>query len=243
MRKAFYLDEALELDEYVAYIRSHFPSLIVTPDAHMYSFVTKEPLDVSALVTNKDVGELLGYPCAGEIDTVDRRKQYYNHSVMVSTGGGPPIELFNNIGAKRVDHSRIVERVKQCFMAHPWAKDVILDVYCKVSVCVPEQQLIHKLMLGKTLSEDELFEFQNFMWNMEMDAIMKHLNLYSEFHRGVAAALLVVSQCRLTLPDIPVDVGSENLKKAEEDLCGILSVTAPRALPALEPTQGNSYTS
>lgn len=130
--RSAYLSEHVK-SESVAFMKHHFPDLIIRPWTHQQTpmyLISHKPIEDSALTNNHTLGTLLGYPGADEFQTLDHTKAYIYCFEYTLQNSKQSQRLFGNKCATEKDgeHSLLLEKIKAALQKSPTLQQYIQQV-------------------------------------------------------------------------------------------------------------------
>ena len=192
-----FLEKRDKTNKILEMIKQKYPNLHHT-ECSQGILISKEPNTTEILYTDKQLGEILGYPSAKDFEYILNNPDEPSATIRVS--------VYNNdkyisveILANRCKIENI-ERDKKYFeiMKTEFAKISNSErLVIKVDYTIPIKSIINKLLNNNTLNEKEKFEVNNSIWNLGMEK----LNVYpfdytNHIHKGIVLTLL--SYCNNT---------------------------------------------
>jgi hypothetical protein len=202
---------------FVSKIKKLFPALQSsdTYDIYQGTIISKKSYDGKVISLGK-MGEILGYPCYADFETLNRDEPLFNVKLVVSFGN-EEIELFNNICKdKKTATSGTKALSKKAFEALTNVKyKGILDelkikkidkVYVDIETIIPTQHIINKLISKKKIVSEELDVIRSVFYNM---GFTERLSAYefqfdNPIHIGILLDVLVKEKYDLLSPFYPL---------------------------------------
>ena len=184
----------------LAAIAKQFPELKQS-DLDWGMLISKRGYTMADFPTDKDLGDVLGYPCAGDYEYT-----LAHHGTIVTYGIGlnaylrseprNPIQLLVNVCRTKSAEgvmTRMAVAAERALRASPLVGGLIDRVECIIHVSIPAGALLDKLMAGGMFSAEETDEFRNYIFNLGFitDRLMNYPFVFTnQAHRSVAMVLL-----------------------------------------------------
>jgi hypothetical protein len=209
---------------FVSKIKKLFPALQSsdTYDIYQGTIISKKSYDGKVISLGK-MGEILGYPCYADFETLNRDEPLYNVKLVVSFGA-EEIELFNNIckdkktATSGTSGTNAVNKAlsTKAFEALTKGKyKAILDelkikkidkVFVDIETIIPTQHIINKLISKKKIVSEELDVIRSVFYNM---GFTERLSAYefqfdNPIHIGILLDVLVKEKYDLLSPFYPL---------------------------------------
>jgi len=161
------------------YINKIFPNLIINEclkfaeDKQLLNndvvLVSKRIVNIDEYDTPKKLGKLLGYLGADEFENLDRDLIVYDYVFNVIIGN-KKIYLFNEMCQNKICHKEIYNKINQAFKKNKLG-NIVDKVILVERMVIPIVYLINKLEQKIPLTNDELCEIKNYLWNENLDNI------------------------------------------------------------------------
>jgi len=221
-------------------IKKQFPALKASDKYTSYqgTIISKTPYDGENISLNR-MGEILGYPCFMDFETLDREVPLFNLE-LVASYNDTEIALFNNICKDKKTVSELKSLSTKAFTAfkNPKYKGILNEinikkidkVYVNIENIIPTQYIIDKLITKKKLSDEEKKVIKNVLYNMGFsDKLSEYEFQYNNpIHIGIVLDFLLKHKYDILSPFYPlqnypkqadeVDKITESLEKALIDI-------------------------
>jgi hypothetical protein len=202
---------------FVSKIKKLFPALQSsdTYDIYQGTIISKKSYDGKVISLGK-MGEILGYPCYADFETLNRDEPLFNVKLVVSFGN-EEIELFNNICKdKKTATSGTKALSKKAFEALTNVKykgileelkiKKIDKVFVDIETIIPTQHIINKLISKKKIVSEELDVIRSVFYNA---GFTERLSAYefqfdNPIHIGILLDVLVKEKYDLLSPFYPL---------------------------------------
>jgi hypothetical protein len=202
---------------FVSKIKKLFPALQSsdTYDIYQGTIISKKSYDGKVISLGK-MGEILGYPCYADFETLNRDEPLFNVKLVVSFGN-EEIELFNNICKDKKAANAVNKALsKKAFEALTNVKyKGILDelkikkidkVFVDIETIIPTQHIINKLISKKKIVSEELDVIRSVFYNA---GFTERLSAYefqfdNPIHIGILLDVLVKEKYDLLSPFYPL---------------------------------------
>jgi hypothetical protein len=222
-----------------------FPELLLSEDYNAYQGVIISKTNYNGQeISLEKMGEILGYPCSKDFDTIDDEKISYSISIYAKHKNNQNTILFPNICKDKTNISKFesyVDKAKKAFHKDDY-KDIlngyeVEDVYVKIDKIVPTQEIINKLLRNETLEQNEIDKIQNILFNLGFSMeiqfyFLDHFQYKNPIHIGILLSLLLNEKNNILLPFTPLqDFPTEQkelegiTKTWEKDLLILLRIT------------------
>jgi len=180
----------------IDYINKVFPNLIVNKDYSLFKeFETSDVIIVSKRIVQSSeydshakLGKLLGYISSDNFETLNRDALIYDYSFEAYINN-KRINLFNEMSQVKLNHSIMFNKIKEAFKKHKYG-DIVDKVILNERVVIPALYLIEKLEKNETLTNEEINQLQNFLWNESLDNIYNKNLLNNETYRKLMINIL-----------------------------------------------------
>ena len=206
---------------FVSKIKKLFPALQSsdTYDIYQGTIISKKSYDGKVISLGK-MGEILGYPCYADFETLNRDEPLYNVKLVVSFGA-EEIELFNNICKDKKTATSGTNAVNKALSTKAFEAltkgkyKAILDelkikkidkVFVDIETIIPTQHIINKLISKKKIVSEELDVIRSVFYNM---GFTERLSAYefqfdNPIHIGILLDVLVKEKYDLLSPFYPL---------------------------------------
>jgi hypothetical protein len=198
-------------------IKKLFPSLISSDIYENYqgTIVSKKSYD-GQVISLKKMGEILGYPCYDDFETLNREEPLFDLKLVVSYDDDEEISLFNNICKDKKTVSSLKALSKKAFEALKNKKyRNILDeikikkinkIYVNIENIIPRQYIIDKLITKKKLSDEEKNVIIEVLYNMGFsDKLLGYDFQYNnQIHVGILLDILLKDKYDILSPFYPL---------------------------------------
>jgi hypothetical protein len=185
-------------------ITKHFPTLLLSEDYQTYQGVIISKTQYNSQeISLERMGEILGYPCYKDFNTIDPTHISYSINVYVKQkNSNETIELFSNICKDETnikyfktfaDKAKIALNKKEY---HDMLNGIEIDkVDVEIEKIIPTQAIINKLINNIQLQQDELNKVQNILFNfgfsMELQLyFLEKFQYTNPIHKGILLSLL-----------------------------------------------------
>jgi hypothetical protein len=180
----------------IDYINKVFPNLIVNKDYSLFKeFKTSDVIIVSKRIvqpieydSHAKLGKLLGYISSDNFETLNRDALIYDYSFEAYINN-KRINLFNEMSQNKLNHSIMFNKIKEAFKRHKYG-DIVDEVILNERVVIPALYLIDKLEKNQILTNEEIDQLQNFLWNESLDSIYNKNLLNNETYRKLMINIL-----------------------------------------------------
>jgi predicted nucleic acid-binding OB-fold protein len=216
-------------------IKTLFPSLLSSDNIEGI-IISKKSYDT--FISARTMGEILGYPCYNDYETINRDELYFNLKIVVAYDDDKEVELFNNF-CKDINALPLFKALSDnAFKALTKRKyKHILDnlnikkingVYVKIENIIPIKDIIDKLITKKKLSDEEKKAVRYELYNMGFTSNLLDFQYNNPIHIGILLDILVREKYNVLSPFYPLqknpikhkDVNTimENLENATIDI-------------------------
>jgi hypothetical protein len=205
-------------------IKALFPSLLSSDNIEGI-IISKKSYDT--FKSAKTMGEILGYPCYNDYETINRDELYFNLKIVVAYDDDKEVELFNNFCKDKNTLLLLKALSDNAFKALTKRKyKHILDtlnikkingVYVKIENITPKQTIINMLITKKKLSDEEKNEVRYVLYNMGFTSNLSYYDFQynNPIHIGILLDILVREKYDVLLPFCPLQ--KNPIKHAEVD--------------------------
>lgn len=225
-------------------IIKQFPELKASDNYTTYqgTIISKQSYD-GMVISLEKMGEILGYPCSNDFETLNRDEPLFDLQVVVSYNY-EEMPLFTNVckdkrGVKKFE--LLSTKAFEALTNEKYRK--ILDeikimkinkIFVNIENIIPTQYIINKLITKKGLSKEEKEKITNVLFNMGYsDNFLEYDFQYNNpIHKGILLGLLVKSKYDVLSPFYPLhnyqgkqDEVDEITIKLENALLDILDKT------------------
>lgn len=175
------------------YINKIFPNLIINEclkfaeekklENNDVVLVSKRIVNIDEYDTPKKLGKLLGYLGANEFEDLNRDLIVYDYIFNVIIGN-KKIYLFNEMCQNKICHKEIYNKIDQAFKKNKLG-NIVNKVILVERMVIPIVYLINKLEQKIPLTNDELCEIKNSLWNEDLDSIYNANLLINNSYRNL----------------------------------------------------------
>ena len=180
-------------------ILATFPALVTTVTDGGSTIFAKRAIPPESIETDKQLGEILGYPCAAEFDAakyIDNKEYTYGIHLLVKVKDTVETEkkefdLLANVcltTAKKPYFEAMAAAAEAAIRADPVVSPLVESVYVRVDTRIPPTLILNKLVRAEPLTEDDLNEFHNFSNNLgftEEGLVNYPFDFTNPLHRGI----------------------------------------------------------
>ena len=227
-------------------ITVHFPNLSFSEDYNIYQGVIISKTNYNGQeISLERMGEILGYPCYKDFNTIDPTHISYSINVYVKQkNSNETIELFSNICKDETnieDFKTFAYNAKIALNKKEYQdmlNGIEIDkVDIEIEKIIPTQAIINKLINNIQLQQDELDKIQNILFNfgfsMELQLyFLEKFQYTNPIHKGILLGLLVNEVNDTLSPFTPLHNYPEQKKNVykiietwEKDIIDILERT------------------
>ena len=155
-------------------IKNHFPTLLFSEDYQTYQGVIISKTQYNGQeISLERMGEILGYPCYKDFNTIDPTHISYSINVYVKQKNtNETVELFSNICKDETNIEKFKTFAEKAKIAlnkkeyHDILNGIEIDkVDVEIEKIIPTQAIINKLVNNIQLQQDELNKVQNILFN------------------------------------------------------------------------------
>jgi hypothetical protein len=185
-------------------ITKHFPTLLFSEDYQTYQGVIISKTNYNGQeISLERMGEILGYPCYKDFNTIDPTHISYSINVYVKQkNSNETIELFSNICKDETNIEKFKTFAEKAKIAlnkkeyHDILNGIEIDkVDVEIEKIIPTQAIINKLINNIQLQQDELNKVQNILFNfgfsMELQLyFLEKFQYTNPIHKGILLSLL-----------------------------------------------------
>jgi hypothetical protein len=202
---------------FVSKIKKLLPALQSsdTYDIYQGTIISKRSYDGKVISLGK-MGEILGYPCYADFETLNRDEPLFNVKLVVSYDN-KELQLFNNICKdKKAATASFTALSTKAFTALTNVKyKSILDevnitqidrVFVDIETIIPTQHIINKLIGKKKIVSEEIDVIRNVFYNMGFTERLSgyEFQFNNPIHIGVLLDVLVKEKYDLLSPFYPL---------------------------------------
>lgn len=177
-----------------------FPDLLYSEKYDIYQgiIISKVNYDDQTISLEK-MGEILGYPCYKDFETLDRSQITYVMSVNALFDNGEKIEIFVNICKDNV--SEIFE--EYCRKANSvFSKEEYISLLGRITFTletrenIPPHKIIDKLIKSEPITFADTKEISNIIYNFGFkmgvsNEIIENIQYTNSIHKGILISLLI----------------------------------------------------
>ena len=239
----------------VTAIKKLFPNLVSSDDYQDYqgTIISKQSYDGTDISLNR-MGEILGYPCYSDFETLNREEPLFKLDLKVSYIDNSNMRLETPLFTNLCKDKKTVEAFKslstkalQALTNEEYMKilknikiDSIILVYVNIENIIPTQYIINKLTTKKGLSVDEKDAITKILYNMEYsDKLLEYDFQYNNpIHKGILLGLLVKSKYDVLSPFYPL----QNYKGKQDEVDNITIELENALLDILDKTKTTTKT-
>lgn len=210
----------MKKDLVLRYIQKNFPQLhkLEIEQGILFSLKKLNPNNVNS---NEKLGNVLGFLCAHEYDTLNRDETVYGYHIRADVYNYGIINLVSFVCQSknyREEFEKFCSHLSSSLVGStslPIFKGkriVITNILCEVEETLSESYYIDKLLHGKRLDEQACNEIENYIWNIGLDPkIMFHFQEKNKIHRGIIVSLLCYHKYDPLKPLYPIqNTGKES---------------------------------
>jgi hypothetical protein len=198
-------------------IKNIFPKLLISDNYNIYqgTIISKKSYNGNVISLEK-MGEILGYPCFNDFETLNRDELLFNLELVVSCNDGTEYPLFNNIckDKKTVEKFNILATKAFKALTNKKYKDIlkrfsilkINKIFVNLENIIPPQYIINKLITKKILSNEEIDVIRNVLYNMGFsDKLSEYEFQYNNpIHIGILLDFLLKHKYDILSPFYPL---------------------------------------
>lgn len=199
-------------------IKKLFPELLKSSDnyeIYQGTIISKKSYDTQD-ISLENMGNILGYPCYKDFETLDRDNLTFNFSLVVNVSfndNTENISLFNNICKDKKTYevfkklaNKALKVLKKEIYKEKFSEININRIYVHVDTIIPTQYVINNLIANKTISNEEIDKITNVLSNMDFsDKLSKYNFQYNNpIHKGILLDLLLKEQYDTLSPFYPL---------------------------------------
>jgi hypothetical protein len=180
-------------------ILATFPSLVTTVTDGRSTIFAKRAIPLDTIQTDKQLGVILGYPCAEEFAAakdIDDKEYTYSIELIVKlhdtvTTEKKEIQLLVNVcltDAKKPYFEAMAAAAQAAIRADPVLSPLVESVYVDIHIHIPPTMILNKLVRAEPLTEGDLHEFHNFSDNLgftEEGLVNYPFDFTNPLHRGI----------------------------------------------------------
>ena len=207
-------------------IQKHFPTLLFSEDYETYQGVIISKTQYNGQeISLERMGEILGYPCYQDFNTIDPTHISYSINVYVKQkNSNETVELFSNICKDETNIEKFKTFAEKAKIAlnkkeyHDILNGIEIDkVDVEIEKIIPTQAIINKLINNIQLQQDELNKVQNILFNfgfsMELQLyFLENFQYTNPIHKGILLSLLVNEVNDILTPFTPIQDYPEQSK-------------------------------
>lgn len=188
------------------------------------TIVSKKTYTEADIKRPEDMGKILGFPCAGEYEYTlnhpDEPKTGIHIQVNLKPGGNDhSTEIIAYVcrdDKKYVEARDFAGKAEKILKADPIVGKIVLSVTATKRTSMPPKYLINELLSNKVLSENDMNEIINYIWNIGLENVVTYnLNFKNPVHRGILIGLLSIYDNNPLEPFYPLQYRPE-VKKVDE---------------------------
>ena len=211
-------------------IQENFPELKYSKKYEKYQgiIISHKNYD-NQNVSLKRMGEILGYPCANEFESLDTETQdTYTIELEASLHTETRIQLFVNVCKstdKKTEFEELAKKAKIVFDKEEYKKmlgkmsvdSIKVNIFKNISI----KTLINKLVKNEILSKEEIDKILNILYNLGFEIefqflFQDHFDYKNPLHRGILLSLLINYKDNILEPFVPLQKYPEQDKKVYE---------------------------
>jgi hypothetical protein len=210
-------------------IKELFPKLLLSDNYKIYqgTIISKKFYDDKVISLEK-MGEILGYPCFNNFETLNRDKLLFNLELVVSCNDGTEYPLFNNICKDKKTIRELKSLSIKAFKAltNEKYKDILKSfsilkinkIYVNIDIMIPTQYIIDKLITKKKLSNEEIDKIRNVLWNegFSYKLLGYEFQYNNPIHIGILLHLLIKTKYNILSPFFPLQNYPKQNEKIDE---------------------------
>jgi len=210
-------------------IKELFPKLLLSDNYKIYqgTIISKKFYDDKVISLEK-MGEILGYPCFNNFETLNRDKLLFNLELVVSCNDGTEYPLFNNICKDKKTIRELKSLSIKAFKAltNEKYKDILKSfsilkinkIYVNIDIMIPIQYIIDKLITKKKLSNEEIDKIRNVLWNegFSYKLLGYEFQYNNPIHIGILLHLLIKTKYNILSPFFPLQNYPKQNEKIDE---------------------------
>ena len=206
-------------------IKKLFPDLLLSDNYDIYqgTIISKKSYDGIYISLNM-MGEILGYPCFREFESLNRDEPLFNLSLMVSYNNRE-ISLFNNIctDKNKIDFFKLLSILAFDALTNEKYKSLLNGIkinktYVDIDNIIPTQYIINKLITKSIITDDEKDAIINVLYNIGFsDNLLDYEFQYdNSIHIGILIELLLKDKYDILSPFYPIQDYPKQQKEVEE---------------------------
>ena len=210
-------------------IKELFPKLLLSDNYKIYqgTIISKKLYDGKVISLEK-MGEILGYPCFNNFETLNRDELLFNLELVVSCNDGTEYPLFNNICKDKKTVTELKSLSIKAFKAltNEKYKDILKSfsilkinkIYVNIDIMIPTQYIIDKLITKKKLSNEEIDKIRNVLWNegFSYKLLGYEFQYNNPIHVGILLHLLIKTKYNTLSPFFPLQNYPKQNEKIDE---------------------------
>jgi hypothetical protein len=211
-----YFEKREKTDYILSELLKQFPELLHT-ECNSGIIISKQSYKSEIISTSSRLGEILGYPSAKDFEYIISHTDEPDVTINLYTN-----KLFENpihILANRCKQ----ENVKRDTL---YFENIVIEfsklltpynLIIKLDYNIPIKSLINKILNNETLNEKEIFEINNYIWNISMDQLNEYpFDYTNQVHKGIVLTLLSYCDNDLLNPFYPLQKYPDKMPKVYE---------------------------
>ena len=199
----------------LATIRKEFPDLKFTNTVQGVLVGRKSYTREPAKNTSVGMGEILGYPCAAEFESLDRNKTFYGYTINANYKGHTSVQILGNFcgSEKHAPEFQALAEKFQVALKESVLGPILKNVEVVADVEIPIRELVKAVASGKSLLAKEQEAIDNIFYNAGYsdDFQLKKFQMKNPIHRGILISILIHEQHDPLSPLFPIqDTGHKD---------------------------------
>lgn len=202
-------------------MKIEFSDLIYSENYQMYQGIIISKTNYNGQnISLEKMGEILGYPCYKDYETLDRSKITYMLSIIAKMQNGKQFQIFANLCKNNVSHifEIFCKNANSVFSKEEYTKLFgTVTFNLEIKEIIPPQVIIDKLINNVPITSKDIHAITNIIFNFGFDdtvveEIMKNIQYINPIHKGILISLLLNNVNDLLVPFYPLQFYPEQKK-------------------------------
>ena len=207
-------------------IKKLFPDLLHSETYNTYQGIIISKTNYNGeSISLETMGKILGYPCYADFNNIDKNKLSYAIDIFAVQKNNEKIYLFSNACKDETKLEQFIDlskKAKETFNKPEYASLLenmnITSVDVDTRQIIPSNQIINTLIDDNKLTEDEIYEFKDVLYNsgFTQEFINYEFQFNNPIHKGIILQLLIGNMHDILSPFYPIQNYPIQQKEVDE---------------------------
>lgn len=187
-----------EINKRIYNILQKYPNLFILQN-HNNFFVSKHKLDASDVLTQEQIGKILGFECGDQkFDKINRENTFYTYYINIILHNEQKINLITYIHQTRdyvVELNNFKEKIEKTLDKNTELQNIIKEIHCEIiSNNIKLSIVTEKLIKNFPLTKNEINAINEALFNTmnceNYNKLIKHIDYSNPIHKGIVLSYI-----------------------------------------------------